>query len=566
MKKLQSDTLQWRKFCKDFPKLRNIYLKNINFALKQELEELNKADQENYQYKIGRPSNPVAEDSICIRLFQIITENGYPNHDIIGLNIKNDTILQPLIYEVILIHLLQTKNQYSPQVLDIIFNAVIDNKIEVEHAINWLDISYWPYSFYGYYLYTRYENYLFVYNPDFEKRNYDFFNLNRQKINACSIEEEVQKKVYKYKNPNSKFIFNLDKFHVDQYIYPIEQRISTKIDLDGFSINEFRNIFKNSTILNNDNNNIALVEYFRLINLADLSICDGDYKKACELYSAALINNQNPFPKDIYNLILANIYNNDNETAVKYCKELVKLGIGPKFFNQKTFDKIKENKKLWKRFEKEIPQIQKKYSKNINKEVKNELDGLIRSMTENFENEKDIINTFEYDIFNKIIENHGYPGHKLIGVCTYNDTIISKPNGILSVYYQTHSGLEGQTSLLLKEVYLGNLHPVEFLSIVKYSYIDDILFGTPLICKDKEGNYFLKNVDELRLKNTESIYNDNRKKSLNCSINDEIKKIIFMQKHSDLKFSFYISEIHEIENILPYQLTNTFKKINLDDY
>lgn len=568
LKNLKSDTLHWKKFCEDYPKFRKDYLQRINFLLKQELEELTQADQENYKYKSGKPSNSLTEDSICNRLFQIITEFGYPNHDLIGLNIKNDTILQPLIHEIILFHIFQTKNKNSHKVKDIIYDGVLNTKIEVEKAMMLLDY-YYNYSFYGTRILYNIDNNLYIMFPDFELNNYDFNNLNRNKINAATIEEELQKVVYKRINSNSKFILNSLKYSNQIELDSMMKKFLIKIKLDEYKSNEFTKIFENRINLKRDFHNDSLQKYFELINYAELSICKKDYQNACDLYEDAFQYNLYPFPKDIYNCILVNIYQKEISSAINFCEELIKIGIEPKFFEQIPFKMLQGDNKLWTKFIKKISKTKMNFSPKIDMQLKNNMNDLIFNFASNFISNPDfstIIDNKCYDQLIYILNTKGYPGHRLIGSQVYNDTIIDKPEGILSVYYQTHNELNELTSLLLKEIYSGNLHPSEFLNIVKNTYRQDVIFGTPIICKDIDNNYYVINIDDVIIAKKMEVYDQNRLNVLHNSINDELKKIIFKETNPNLKFNFYVSGIHQIENMEPYITTNAYKRIKIHDY
>lgn len=560
----------WKTFCDKYPALRLQYTFSINHGLKEELKKLTEADQANYCGQTIRPSNPLSEDSICNRLGQIILQYGYPNHEVIGVNLKNDTILVPLNHEVILFHLFQTKNKNSKLISNLLINEVYKGNLKPENAISWIEYMYQPEIYYGIFCFSHLNSEIFGVKYSFENCNYHLFDKRRQDIFAPILKESLSKSIFKLNNPNSKFIFKsvyiqdlpFDPFNV------FNEKIFQKLDINNIVFDPSNKFLDSIFLIKNILTNNKLQNYYVLINKAEMSICKYNYKKAIKLYTKAFKQIEIPFPKDIYNVILTAIYCEDFKTAFKYSEQLIKLGANINFFNQEPLKQLISHRKQWNKFINSYPDNCNYYKSNFDLKLKRKIENLnfqckqiwASSDFRNSINNNSVFNQF----FELIIEN-GYPSQNKIGITVSNDTVITAPESVLILYSQFRKDTIGISNLLLKELYKGNISQNEYLNTETSLNNAYYKFGIPVL-KKYNGEYFILNSDDE--KNSEFIKRiaKNRKNIMYSTVEDEIKKSLFLEKNKKLKFRFNIGQINEISNILPYQNSTTYKKIDLNDY
>jgi len=318
----------------------------------------------------------------------------------------------------------------------------------------------------------------------------------------------------------------------------------------------------------------SIEQYHEFINEAELNICDNNYSKALENYYKAFSFIKSPFPLDLYHVVLLNTYMNKNKDALKYSRNLVKLGVNLKFFNQKPLNKLKSDLSEWNKFIKDYNLLHKFYKDNINFKLKKQIVRLNISDQKNYCNID--INTGTIPLINiqdtvfekcyNIIKKFGYPNHDLIGINIKNDTdIIDSPEIVIFRHYfqESYRNLNELSSLLLKEVYKGKLKPIHFMIWDEFKYEPYPHYGSEILNKTNKG-YYIKN---LKLNEKEiNRYNNNRKKIFMYSYNDELKKLIFMQKFRKLKFKFPQYNTVISNDFPPYFKFKVFTKINLDDY
>ncbi|MBK7095564.1 MAG: hypothetical protein IPH57_11120 [Saprospiraceae bacterium] len=576
LNELKSNVPGWKKFTDLYPSLRMHYTLNTNHTLKQELLNLQEADQNNYCGRPTRPFDPISEDTIFNRISQIITEYGYPNHDKIGINLNKDTIIGSYPQDVILIHLFQTAHKNSKRISELIKNEILEGRLKPEYAILWLDYFYQDLSFYGFSKFQLINKDIYFDEYNFEISNYKWFENNRRKIFASSFRDALIKRYYKIKNPNSKFIFQSLGIVINNYASnsketTLSDRFAHIEKLDS-TFNNFLpdDDFMDSvyTIKHNFINE-PYKYYYKLINNAELSICDQDYNKAIEQYLYAFKIIDIPFPKDIFNLMLCSIYEEKYKIAAKYGKLMISLGADLKFFDQIPLNKIKLHEKFWKNIVKSFPKLHKEYLSKTDLKLKKQFENLYKDFN-NVLNSKDFLKEInETDIFSKytdIIRKNGYPGFRKIGINTIGDTSLIGFDNIISYYYGYKKDTAGISDILLSDVFKGNISATQYLLYNNYYNKTDYKFGTPVLCKYYGDQYYVLDTNNEENKRQINRINNNRANTLNCSLEEELKKLIFIKKHMALKFKFELSSSHRIYSVTPYQQTDIYKKINMDNH
>ncbi len=557
----------WKDFTEKYNDLRNQYFNKINLDLKQELVELTQEDQKNYCGRTKRPYNPISEDSISNRLVQIFDEYGYPNHDLIGLYIYNDTILKSEYHSVILSHLFQTKFKESAYVAEFLKKEIKNLKLKPENAIKWLEDYYRPNKFYGQNSFYKLNNEIFCNKYNFEFSNYNFFDFNRHQIWAPTLKESLRKSIFKLRNPISKFIFHSVPLH-KLYKSGNFKRTYKKIDVSNIDFYPVPDLLKYEDI--DPNKNIdSLFNYNKLVNKGELLICNFEYKKAILKYLEAFKFSQIPFPKDILNVILCSIYSENYKLAFDYSKILIRLGIKLNFFDQIPLNQLKAKKQKWTSLVNSYSMLHNNYFSNTNWGLKEKYNLLENNLFEILKQKNYINKLNDSNIFNdyiKLIQTKGYKNFKEIGIEMENDSIIKSDDIILMMYKIFVTDSLNITKILLDEVYKGNMSPTNFVKIDRLSEQFDNKYGTPVLLKYKNNQYYILNpINKNNLKFI-GYFNKNRKITFNCSYEEELQKQIFILKHKYLKFDFELPPIHDIYNLLPYQYTETFKKIDLNDY
>ncbi|MBK7093788.1 MAG: hypothetical protein IPH57_01485 [Saprospiraceae bacterium] len=315
-------------------------------------------------------------------------------------------------------------------------------------------------------------------------------------------------------------------------------------------------------------------KYYNYINNAELKIIKEELEQALILYKKAFKANKFPFPKDVYNALIVCINIGNIETAFEYSKLLIKYGIDISFFEQTTLKELKKYQSEWNLLVSETPKFKEYHEKYFDKDIISELLLITNSYNYkrfNIESISEIIDVSIDSIYARLfnlIENPAYSGHQIVGAMTFNDTIIiNTPYYILANYYSEHEIDDKVLCNLYKQVKKGYMHPKDFLQIFNFSKkIENDYWFSPVMISSENEIYILNKSNPL-VKQRIHEYDVFRKKIFCYKYQDEIQKMIFKLKNPTSKINF--SNIYlpnKINNILPYQITDTYKKISLDDY
>ena len=300
-----------------------------------------------------------------------------------------------------------------------------------------------------------------------------------------------------------------------------------------------------------ENNNIltkkdSIEKYHFYINKAELNICDSNYLQAIKLYETAFKYHYSPFPNDLYNAALVAIYLQNNNKAIDYCEALVKLGCDLKFFNQIPFNTLKSDKDVWNNFLIDYDSLRNIYYNSINQELKDKIHKLYIEDQKNYCSYKkfgipmQIPQDLNFKRFKDILKYFGFPNHDIVGLNIKNDTIISlgPQNILLRHYYQ--KGNYDLSEFLINELFNGKIKPIEFIVVEEFKYKPYSYFGTDLMFKSQENNYYI--FDEFKQYLEIKKYNKNRKNFFMETYQDQLKKMIYkyIETGNKTKFVFLI--------------------------
>ena len=296
-------------------------------------------------------------------------------------------------------------------------------------------------------------------------------------------------------------------------------------------------LFSSNSHVKNDYQSTPLVLkdsvkiYHELVNDAELNICDNNYLIALNKYYEAFKFIKSPFPRDIYHVILLNTYLFKYKDALKYSRNLVKLGLKLEFFNQIPLNNLKSDSIEWNAFLNDYDSLHNNYMENINLDLKDQIIKLHMMDQKNFCNRDPETGLLPFvlaqdTVFDKcydILKKFGYPSHDLIGLNIENDTnIINSPEIVIFRHYfqENYNNINEISSLLLKEVFRGKLKPIYFMTWDEFKYEPYPHYGTNILFKTVNG-YYTKNF-ELNIKEINQ-FDSNRKNILMYSYKDDLK-------------------------------------------
>lgn len=567
---LKTDSLKWENFVLEFPKLQNDYLRTVDHELRNKIINLNRLDQEKYcSNGVILSSSFDNLETTFKEIVNLLREYGYPNEYKIGIFIENDSIISELPQDVIIRHIFQEHWGNLDEYFRILSNCVLQGNLDPYKLGQFDNFRHQPINYYGIEKILSFNNNYYIDRPCFELFNSEFINSNRRKIFLYPIEDEITKInfIKENRNLNYKFSFSF-----------LSDSIAENNQKDYILIKEFLNNprgfnFKGECENNyHQNNNIE--KYYNFVNKAEIGISSNKLNKALYFYEKAFKNYTSPFPKDVYNALLVSINISKIKTAFKYSRILLKYGVGLNFFDQQIIRKLKDYHLDWNLMVSELPKFQEYYNSNYDKSIINELNLITNSYNYKkfrIKSDTDIIDVSLDSIYNRLfelIDNTGYPGHQIVGVFTYNDTIImNSPYYILANFYSQYEIDHEAICKYYKQVKMGGFMPKDFIQLINYSKKIESDFWKSPIMISSENNIYILNFKNLAVKQRVDRYNEFRKKIYCFDYNDEQKKMIFRLKAGNSKYDLnYLYPAMKINYLPPYQLTDTFKKIDLNDY
>lgn len=275
-------------------------------------------------------------------------------------------------------------------------------------------------------------------------------------------------------------------------------------------------------------------EYYRRINLAELAICDRDFKQACRHYDEAFkINSKNAFYEDVFNAFCASMDAYEYNAAKRYYSQLISLNLdtshSAKLIQSYSGDALGVLKKII--LEAPAPAAVKEniLQNTIKNMVKHDQD-VRRHFDEINQGDYMVDSVYSVDYNNalsllKIINTYGIPSEKVLRATDYT----------LIIYHNTHVlPAKGKAhlfdSLLYRGIWNFQFDARKFAHILhisptkRYHKYDSVMLALPFIiegCLYKEKIY-----PEYYDDTSELIMNANRAKIGLESLDDYRKKVI----------------------------------------
>jgi hypothetical protein len=206
--------------------------------------------------------------------------------------------------------------------------------------------------------------------------------------------------------------------------------------------------------------------YHPVIHEAEQLVVAKDYKAALDKYKDAFKAVPEPFARDYYNAAVCAMLTEDYDQTFRYLDELVLKGVELPFIRKQEVFKPLHETKDWEKFLKSYPKRRDKYKRRSDLNVRADLDELYardkyyRFAKGGLRVYADTLRKIEndnVDLLLRSIQQHGYPGEKLVGV---GDTIEQLPRFSIVIERQTKAknGFDF-TDILKDAVQQGNLSP-----------------------------------------------------------------------------------------------------------
>lgn len=196
---------------------------------------------------------------------------------------------------------------------------------------------------------------------------------------------------------------------------------------------------------NNSDSLIFVTKYYPLINKAELSIVNEDYKQALENYKVAftVVEKRKPFARDLFNAAVCGSKLNDSLFIYSCLTNLVSKGATIDYLTKSTSFKDFFQTTLGMSVMKEYPAQRELLLNSINLEVKNELNTLFetdqyfRRKPDNYTVYGDTITKIDDYNINRLIEiidKYGFPDETLIGI---DDSLSVMPLFCTVIWHQS---------------------------------------------------------------------------------------------------------------------------------
>lgn len=206
--------------------------------------------------------------------------------------------------------------------------------------------------------------------------------------------------------------------------------------------------------------------YYPLVNKAELSILNRDYKAALEHYEQAFKAVPTPFARDYYNAAVCAMLLKNKKQSLAYLQHLATKGVSIDYLAaQPVFDSLQTTRQ-WKKFRKKYPKYRKKYEDQFNLDLRADLDELyardqyFRQAAGGLRVYADTLQKIEAANVKRLlqwVDKYGYPGESLIGV---GDTLEQLPRFSVVIQRQTKARKGYNFSPILEEaVKQGRIRP-----------------------------------------------------------------------------------------------------------
>ncbi len=319
-------------------------------------------------------------------------------------------------------------------------------------------------------------------------------------------------------------------------------------------------------------NNFEPTKYFELINQAELSICEEQFKVAIEKYKLAFSKIEKPFGKDIFNAALASQLNNQKVERNKYLQEIINNSDDLDFVKSVFINKYISEKE-WQNL---VTKQKVSYNAVLRKEMKeiNDRDQLFRPMYETHDDTIEANRKINLNRIIKLSETSGLPSHIELG---YTNKLRGQQQDIV-LYHTAQRRSREKTVMDLEEMLYQGVQEGRFdpeTAILYLNFQNDSEKGIfevystwqynhPLLPDSLNNKVWLPNLDEKQQLDANFI----RKKWHANSLEDIAKKSNYLS-NSKLPFIFTcvrtsianLKEDMDKETALEqYQMMTSFRK------
>jgi hypothetical protein len=288
------------------------------------------------------------------------------------------------------------------------------------------------------------------------------------------------------------------------------------------------------------NNNF---EYYKLINLAELSIVDSAYNKALDNYQEAFSKTKSPMSKDLHNACVCALKTKKYDEVFDFFDKLVQKGVKFDYFKSSVFKPI-HNIEKWKEFEIKYPKKNKEAKSKFNLELKYYIDamhGRDQDLAVKKNEDPNFRPKFHTEVkknektFVRLIKEFGFPSEDAIGVDEPDNSKIS----ILLFHFMQKRGYydSGNDSLdyyLLNAIQDGEFDPYGYANLVTMDNTNKTEFGETAIIVVNDKYFGIRAFT----KEEELIVNKNRKSIGLETINDYHRKAMYAFNHPEINKEF----------------------------
>ncbi|MFO7940997.1 MAG: hypothetical protein R6U66_14715 [Bacteroidales bacterium] len=296
------------------------------------------------------------------------------------------------------------------------------------------------------------------------------------------------------------------------------------------------------------------LEFYTFINDAELNIVDGNFSEAHRIYSEAFEIWSHAPSIDYYNALLCAIKSENYEKAFNYLERLAINGWKLNYFQDNPYLTQLREKKEWKEFVSNYPQLHQTYLESLDVELINELDSMLKR-------DQSLAKSNNYSEYLKTVILNGNRIQQLIINNRMDNIFFGSENSILyspfpivllrhycGVYNEAKKGYINISNILNDTISMVNLEESMLIELRK-GHLSPLAYDLAINYSsdpDMHGNNLFMAVDSVILRKIltakeEKEINEKRANIGQEPINDYIKKIEFYNKvgNNNLKKYFY---------------------------
>jgi hypothetical protein len=238
------------------------------------------------------------------------------------------------------------------------------------------------------------------------------------------------------------------------------------------------------------------LQYYEVINKAELANLNKKYVKADSLYNIAFALVANPFKEDFFLAALNADKLGKYKTVDEYLRRGSRKGLNFNRINKKIINFKKS--KFWKDFKKDYDNLNREYLKNINSDFQKKISLMIKddqaSRNPFFGGRKKSkgVDNHNYEELQIIIKHfRKWPGFSLIGENTPKGKYDVTGNIALMLLHFNKEQIETLKPYMLEAVLRGEMYPYHYARIIDYTS-SKVTFSTDSITGKERINQCYK--------------------------------------------------------------------------